>query len=160
MATLALLSGSKSPDGMIFGGHLFKSEIGGAPKAEVVPVRISESVIHLWTKTMAWGIDYALAPADIANNRCDVITISHGGLPCRSWAIAVNKVYEAGVVLAAVDMNGGGTSAATPQVAAACALWIEKNGAAFPKDWTRVQAVSLRALSRCGQNPQYFSNCD
>jgi hypothetical protein len=26
------------------------------------------------------------------------------------------------------DMNGGGTSAPTPQVAAACALWLEKNG--------------------------------
>jgi predicted metalloprotease with PDZ domain len=37
-------------------------------------------------------------------------------------------------------MNGGGTSSSTPQVAAACALWIENNYAAFPPDWRRVQA--------------------
>jgi subtilisin family serine protease len=43
-----------------------------------------------------------------------------------------------------VDFDGNGTSSATPQVAAAAALWIEKHGAqlnAYPQGWMRVEAV-------------------
>jgi subtilisin family serine protease len=43
-----------------------------------------------------------------------------------------------------VDFDGNGTSAATPQVAAAAALWIEKHRAqfdAYPEGWKRVEAV-------------------
>jgi Subtilase family len=43
-----------------------------------------------------------------------------------------------------VDMDGGGTSAATPQVAAAAALWMQKNKAAleaYGEDWMRVEAT-------------------
>ena len=38
-------------------------------------------------------------------------------------------------------LNGQGTSAATPQVAAAAALWIEKYKDVLPHDWRRVAAV-------------------
>ncbi|MGA6938253.1 MAG: hypothetical protein WB041_23140 [Pseudolabrys sp.] len=41
---------------------------------------------------------------------------------------------------AGYDMDGGGTSASTPQIAAACALWLEENKANYSADWTRVQA--------------------
>lgn len=47
-----------------------------------------------------------------------------------------------------LDWDGGGTSAATPQIAAAAALWIQKNKAAldaYPQGWMRVEAVR-RAL--------------
>jgi Subtilase family len=43
-----------------------------------------------------------------------------------------------------VDHNGSGTSAATPQVAAAAALWIQKNKTQweqYPEGWMRVEAV-------------------
>ena len=42
-----------------------------------------------------------------------------------------------------VDWDGGGTSAATPQIAAAAALWIQKHGAALEgyTGWQRVEAV-------------------
>jgi hypothetical protein len=43
------------------------------------------------------------------------------------------------------DMNGGGTSSSTPQVAAACSLWLELHGAQYPSDWRRVEACR-RAL--------------
>lgn len=43
-----------------------------------------------------------------------------------------------------VDMDGAGTSAATPQVAAAAALWLAEHWAAmqaYPEPWMRVEAV-------------------
>src|SRR5215510_7765062 len=40
-----------------------------------------------------------------------------------------------------VRLNGEGTSAATPQVAAATALWFEKYKSELPRDWRRVEAV-------------------
>ena len=244
-ATLALLAGAQLPGGMIYGGHKFDHEIGGAPKSEVVPVRIGASVIHLFTSTMAQGIDYALAPAMSPANRCDVISLSHGGLPSEAWAHAVNNVYDAGIVLAAAsgdhvivlggdvpfhttiwpsyfrraitvtgatydkrpyttdkwfvlqgswgpdeimdkaiasytpnvawikydtdvdyDMNGGGTSSSTPQIAAACALWLEQNRGKFSPDWRRVQACRYAlfngAYKGANSNPRgtdpYFGN--
>lgn len=51
---------------------------------------------------------------------------------------------------AIVDNNGCGTSAATPQVAAAAALWIAANQAAweaYPEDWMRVEAVRAALFS-------------
>ena len=41
----------------------------------------------------------------------------------------------------AVRLNGEGTSSATPQVAAAVALWFEKYKSELPRDWRRVEAV-------------------
>jgi Subtilase family len=217
-ATLALLAGNKL--NLTFAGHRFSGYFGGAPESEVVPVRIAASVIHLWTSTMAQGIGYALAPRGDRTKKCDVITISHGGLPAASWADAVNLVYEAGIVVAAAsgdnivtafgpfpfsdtiwpsrfnraitvvgatydktpyvtnvlgeieedwgpdknvmkkaiaaytpnvawmkfrtrhqyEMDGAGTSSSTPQVAAACSLWLELYGAKYPADWRRVEA--------------------
>ncbi len=46
------------------------------------------------------------------------------------------------------DLDGGGTSAATPQIAAACALWLAKYGDQFPAGWVRVQACRMRCSSR------------
>ena len=41
-----------------------------------------------------------------------------------------------------IDQDGAGTSAATPQVAAAAALWLHRNGAAYPKgSWQRAEAA-------------------
>ena len=184
--------------------------IGGAPLATIVPVRIANSVVHLWTSTVAEGIDYA---REIG---ADVLSMSMGGLPSQAWADAVNAAYEAGVVLVCaagnsfgglptslivyparfrrviaacgimargrpyfglggpmegnigpaskmatalaaytpnipwlrigcqnvVGMDGVGTSSATPQIAAAAALWLARNGDRFPaRDWRRVEAV-------------------
>ena len=42
-----------------------------------------------------------------------------------------------------VDWDGGGTSAATPQIAAAAALWMQKHSAELEAyaGWTRVEAT-------------------
>ena len=47
---------------------------------------------------------------------------------------------------ALVDHDGRGTSSATPQIAAAAALWIQKNQAAwtaYSEGWMRVEAVRI-----------------
>jgi hypothetical protein len=220
-ATLAILSGNTVD--LIYQGRQYTGDFGGAPDAEVVPVRIGPSVVHFFSSAMALGMDYALGPTgDPANsnpaNKCDVVTISHGGLPSESWADAVNNLYEAGVVIVAAsgdnysqlpthltvypsafnrvitalgatydktpyvtrkigelqgnwgpddvmdkaiagytpnvgwmlfhtndgfDMDGAGTSASTPQIAAACALWIQLYGRNYAAGWQRVEACRL-----------------
>src|ERR1700754_1745455 len=49
-----------------------------------------------------------------------------------------------------VDMDGAGTSAATPQIAAAAALWLAAHWdvvAAYPEPWMRVEAIRYALFS-------------
>ena len=226
-ATLALLAGNevslKCGDGAPGTENVYQGFIGGAPEAEVVPVRIAGvggSVVYLYGDTMARGLDYALNPSD--GKKCDVVSLSHGGLPSECWATRINALYEAGVVVVAAsgdsfwavvtdiathftvypsafyrvetatgttfdggpykrdeigvmqgcwgpskvmdkavagptpnvpwmkvgtqfgwDFDGGGTSASTPQIAAACALWLSLYGKELPDDWHKVEACRL-----------------
>ena len=201
--TSGILAGRKIP---AFGDIY----LGGAPHADIVPLRIADSVLLFFTSTFAQAIQYAV------RNGCDVVSISMGGLPSRAWNEAVNKAYEAGVCIVAaagnsfggvpthnvvyparyhrtiaacgvmannkpyfdlardvlegnwgpdssmtsamasytpnipwakfgcgttIDLDGEGTSSATPQIAAAVALWYEKNKLSLPRDWRRVEAV-------------------
>lgn len=201
--TLSILAGGGVS---AFGGAV----LGGAPAADVVPVRVADSVVLLRTSALAQAIRYAV------EQRCDVITMSLGGLPTRVWAEAVDEAYEAGLCICAaagnhvaelppramvyparfsrviavcgvmadgrpyinlsgralegcigpesamrtalstytpnipwarfhcptvVRRNGEGTSSATPQVAAAVALWFEKHKDLLPRNWQRVEAV-------------------
>lgn len=232
-ATLGLLAAGKLS--LSDGGVSFDDLFGGAPEAEVVPVRISPSVVHLYTSSMAQGLDYALAPGGNAANQCDAITISHGGLPTSAWAAAVNHLYEAGVVVVAASgdnfnyildvpthqtvypsafnrvvtalgatydrtpyitsvlgvmqgnwgpdvvmnkaiaaytpnvpwmgapvsmasdswsMQGSGTSASTPQIAAACALWLGLYGQRLPKDWRRAEACRVALFETAANKRQ------
>jgi Subtilase family len=58
-----------------------------------------------------------------------------------------------------VRLNGDGTSAATPQVAAAAALWLESRKQRLPRDWRRVEAVrhALFSTARTG-DAKHFGN--
>ncbi len=202
--TISILAGGKVPG-------LGDIALGGAPEAEILPLRIADSVVLLYTSAFARALDYAVS------QHCDVVTMSMGGLPSRAWREAVDKAYLNGLCLVAaagnnvnglptrhivypahygrvlavcgvmanhkpyaglkglttmegnygpksmmkvalsaytpnipwalfgcesiVRLNGEGTSAATPQVAAAAALWIEKYKNDLPRDWQRVEAV-------------------
>ena len=205
--TLSLLAGAGSP------------LLGGAPFAEIVPIRVADRVVLFYNSAIAQAFDYVHSLHGDPNKRIDVITMSMGGLPSLAWADAVNALYEQGVfivtaagnnfgnlptreivwparfrrVVAAcgvmsdhehyadlgidrmagnygpkskmataiaaftpnvpwarfgcptiIDLDGAGTSAATPQVAAAAAIWIQQNRAAldaYPKGWMRVEAI-------------------
>jgi hypothetical protein len=198
---------------ILAGGRVaeFDVVLGGAPEAEIVPLRIADRVILFRTSALAQALRYAV------EQRCDVVSISMGGLPSRAWSEAVNEAYEAGICIVAaagnnvnglvtrhvvyparyrrviaacgvmadgrpyanlsglrtlegnfgpessmraaiaaytpnipwavfgcgtiVRQNGEGTSAATPQVAAAVALWYEKYKGILPRNWQRVEAV-------------------
>ena len=235
-ATLALLAGNKVNlvvgDGVTSGGA-YAGFIGGAPMAEIIPAKIGGvfgGVAHLFSESLAQGLAYMLDPPD--HKQCDVVSLSHGGLPTASWATVVNRLYEAGIVLVAAagdsyqgpfgafpthqtfypsafyrvitatgitydskpytsasigelqgcwgpdalleksiaapapnvpwmlagstptawDNDGAGTSASTPQVAAACALWLAQYGAKFPNGWQRVSACR-RALYESSSAP-------
>ncbi|HEX8090726.1 MAG TPA: S8 family serine peptidase, partial [Blastocatellia bacterium] len=89
---------------------------------------------------MADGTPYAdLPPQIMAGNYgpdSKMETAMAGYTPNTPWArLGCNR---------AVDHNGRGTSAATPQIAAAAALWIQKHKQRvdnYPQGWMRVEAV-------------------
>jgi Subtilase family len=219
--TLSILAGTGTANQLL----------GGAPFAEVVPVRVANRVVLFYNSAIAQAFDYVHGLNAAGNDRLDIITMSMGGLASQIWAEAVNALYDQGVfivtaagnnfgnlpthrivyparfgrVVAAcgvmanhapyadlgirlmagnygpaskmntaisaatpnlpwarlgcadiVDFDGAGTSAATPQVAAAAALWLQKNRSAVdacPKKWMRVEAIRTALFDSAQPNP-------
>lgn len=202
---------------------------GGARDFEVAPFRICPRVVLIRTSALAEAMDTVLSWRGDPKMRCDVISMSMGGLASKAWADAANALYEAGVVIVTaagnnfgglpvesvvfparfrrviavtgiradgspyadlplqlmagcygpaskmrtalaawtpnipwarrgagsiVDQDGGGTSAATPQVAAAAALWLERHAAALAAQpgWRRVEAVRHALFSAAARS--------
>ena len=217
--TLCLLAGGRL-DGLMFAdeNRSDRDYLGGAPHADVIPVRIAPSVVLMRTSGFAQGLDYLLAPNGDESLRVHVVSMSMGGVCSAAWTDIVNRAYEAGVVICtaagnhyghlpptsivyparyrrviaacgvmangrpyadlplsimcgcygphskmatalaaytpnlpwaqydnpeAFRWNGEGTSSATPQVAAAAALYVEKNYEELMRlpGWARVEAV-------------------
>lgn len=191
----------------------FDDYVGGAPFAEVVPIRLSRSVVLYKTSAFVKALYY------IMDINCDVVSMSMGGVASEYWAKAVNDAYDHGIVLVTAagnnfgrlpttnlvfparfqrvigvcgvtynlkpyfqyelfefkmqgnygpsevmtyamaaytpnilwakmgcvdkfSVDGGGTSAATPQIAAAAALWLQKyRDFRYDHPWQRVNAV-------------------
>ena len=214
--------------GILAGNTVEGALLGGAPHADVIPVRVAESVVLFRNSAIAKAFDYVHGLAGDPKNRVHVITMSMGGLASQAWAEAINELYDLGVfivtaagnnfgnlptrnivyparfdrVVAAcgvmadqkayadlplnvmagnygpqrkmatamaaytpnapwarlgcemiVDRNGAGTSSATPQVAAAAALWIQKHRAQYeqyPNGWMKVEAVRKALFDSAG----------
>lgn len=224
--TLSILAGAGVTG--VNGGKPF----GCAPYAEVVPVRVADSVVLFYNSAIARAFDYVHLLCRNPASFVHVVTMSMGGLPSQAWADATNALYDAGVfvvtaagnnyfnlptheivyparfarVVAAcgvmadqtpyadlaptlmagnygpagkmstavaaftpntpwarfgaaniVDFDGNGTSAATPQVAAAAALWIQKNRSAYDRyqGWMRVEAVRAAVFGSAHADAKY-----
>jgi Subtilase family len=224
-STLSILAGTALPEQPL---------LGGAPFAEIVPVRVANRVVLFSNSSIARAFDYVHGLNANGANRVDIITMSMGGLASQAWGDAVNALYEQGVfivtaagnnfgnlptrnivyparfdrVVAAcgvmangkpyadleirlmagnygpdskmstavaaptpnmpwarfgcsniVDFDGQGTSAATPQVAAAAAIWLQKNRTAvdsYPQGWMRVEAIRNALFDSARRNEQEF----
>lgn len=109
LGTITLLAGKQVKKTDTF--DEYEGYIGGMPFADVIPMRISESVVILNDKNFSEAIDYAIEKG------CEVITMSMAGKPSNRMARAVNKAYEAGIVL----------------VSAASNCWYKGTGALLPK---------------------------
>ena len=212
-ATIALLAGN-ALDGSSPSWKDFTDFVGGAPLAQIIPVRIANWVVRFTTSTMVKGFNYA------REQGAHVLSMSMGGLSSDALVDAVNLAYEAGIVMVTaagnnfagapmpqsivfparlrrvlaacgvmadgrayagldvgtmqgsygpaskmatalgaytpnvpwaqidcakvVDMDGGGTSSATPQIAAAAALWLGEHWdvvSRYSQPWMRVEAV-------------------
>jgi hypothetical protein len=224
--TLSILAGAAVKG--VNGGKPF----GCAPYAEVVPIRVANSVVLFYNSAIAKAFDYVHLLCRNPASFVHVVTMSMGGLPSQAWADATNALYDAGVfvvtaagnnyanlptheivyparfarVVAAcgvmadqtpyadlapmlmagnygpatkvstavaaftpntpwarfgteniVDFDGNGTSAATPQVAAAAALWIQENRPAYDRyqGWTKVEAVRAALFSSAHGDSKY-----
>jgi len=95
--TLAILAGnhiqSQDPE--------YDGYVGGAPFAEIVPIRLANSVIHFQTSSFAKGLYYVMEPGV----ECDVVSMSMGGVASKLWAEAVNDAYEKGIVIVTAAGN-------------------------------------------------------
>jgi len=102
-ATLALLAGNRYVASQ--NGYRFDDLVGGAPEAEIVPIRVGTSVVQILTSSIAGGIHYA---ADLCADQAravHVLSMSMGGVASAAWADAVNLAYEAGIVLVTAAGN-------------------------------------------------------
>lgn len=203
--------------------------LGGAPEAEVLPLRVCESVVLIGCDALAQAVHYAI------DQGCDVIMLSMGGVASKFWIDAYNRAYESGVFCVAaagnhlksgglpttqdstvypallnrvisatgvmadglpydlpgtmsgnwgppdkmrtalaaytpnipwaefgcpdvVSEDGAGTSAATPQIAAAAALWLQVHGSKYEKakTWQRAEAVRQALLQSAKSPDTYF----
>ncbi|MGJ8743813.1 S8 family serine peptidase [Polaribacter sp.] len=77
----------------------YRGFFGAIPYAKVLPIKISETVALLSGRNFALAVDYAIEQG------CDVITMSMAGLPSKTMAKAVNRAYEAGVVIVSAASN-------------------------------------------------------
>ncbi len=223
-ATLALLAGQRlqnmiapTPNGDF---------LGGAPGIEIIPLRIATSVVLFRTSAFADAINYLVDLQLKQGIATDVVSMSMGGVASAAWADAVNRAYDAGILLVTaagnnygrpksiifparfqrviaacgimadfqpydlplgkmsgsygpdgkmntamaaftpnmpwaeigssniVDWDGEGTSAATPQVAAAAALWLQQHKADLDgwAGWQKVEMVRAALFNQADQS--------
>lgn len=101
--TLSLLAGGRFA--MRTNGYAFNDEIGAAPDARVVGLRVANAVVQIKTSAVAAAIAYAAELCGRPESRVHVLSMSMGGVASQAWADAVNLAYEAGIVLVTAAGN-------------------------------------------------------
>ncbi|MBK6573693.1 MAG: S8/S53 family peptidase [Saprospiraceae bacterium] len=96
--TLGILAGGK------FVGNGFNDKIGGAPFAEIIPCRISNTVVLIKTSEFAQALNY-LSALHKSGEMVHIVSMSMGGAPSQAWADAVNEAYESGILMVSAAGN-------------------------------------------------------
>jgi len=123
-ATVCILAGNK----IVFNdnNYSFKGYFGGIPFAEIIPIRISDTVAMIRSQNFVRAVEYAI------QKDCEVISMSMAGAPTKEWAKVVNKAYEAGITIvtaAGNSWNKGGKKLLPKRVL-------------YPARWDRVIAAT------------------
>jgi hypothetical protein len=104
--------------------------IGAAPFVEVIPIRISNSVVLIKSDAFVEAMNYIMALSENPETRIHVVTMSMGGVASKAWAKVINQAYEKGIfVVTAAGNNFGRTTPRTlvypsrfNRVVAACGI--------------------------------------
>ena len=96
-ATISMLAGGKIL--LSDSGGRWEGTFGAIPFAEIIPIRICETVALIRSNSFVDAVEFAIAQG------CEVITMSMAGAPSREWANVVNKAYEAGVFIVTAAGN-------------------------------------------------------
>ncbi len=107
--TLGILAGKKVNLGP---GLPIHEEVGGAPFAEIIPIRLAKSVILFKNSAFYEALMYIVGLAK-SSNHVHVLSMSMGGLGSKAWADAVNSAYEAGIFLVTAAGNNMGRKTPT-----------------------------------------------
>ncbi len=105
------MPGHGTGTGCILAGNIFKSAdgifndfLGGAPFAEIIPCRVSNSVVLFKASAFAKALQYLI---DLNNNgtRVHAVSMSMGGVPSQLWADVINAAYDAGITVVTAAGN-------------------------------------------------------
>ncbi|MFT3749053.1 MAG: S8/S53 family peptidase [Agriterribacter sp.] len=96
-ATMSLLAGRSVKN--IDTGNRYEGIFGAIPFAEIIPIRICDTVALIRSDSFVNAVEFAISQG------CEVITMSMAGAPTREWADVVNKAYEAGVFMVTAAGN-------------------------------------------------------
>ncbi len=86
---------------------VFEDYLGAAWFADIIPLRVSKTVILLKTSAFADALDY-LVQLTMNGTPVQVATMSMGGAPAQAWVDAVNAAYDAGIFLVSAAGNNFG----------------------------------------------------
>nr|WP_321235000.1 S8/S53 family peptidase [uncultured Psychroserpens sp.] len=96
-ATMSILAGKK----VYFNEHgiNYEGQFGGIPFAEIIPIRISDTVALIRSQNFVKAINYAIKEG------CEVVSMSMAGAPTKEWAKVVNEAYKQGVTIVTAAGN-------------------------------------------------------
>lgn len=123
-ATISILAGRDVE--IQVSGQSYKGDFGAIPFAEVIPIRICETVALIRIGAFFDAVKYAI------DQGCEVISMSMAGAPTKAWATAVNMAYENGVVLVTAAGNSWYRGVAS----------VSPRRLLYPARWDRVIAAT------------------